>query len=100
MTGFTTVVGPTTQALTAVTEVNGTFYAFDVGTQQLLTLDLANGQTSLVTDVNPVLGYIEGATPTPEPFSIELAGIGIIGLILCRLRKRSRDLKPAELPIQ
>jgi hypothetical protein len=56
--------------------------------QAIRTLDLANGHTSIVTDVDSALGYLEGATPTPEPFSTLLAGIGIAAVIVCGLRKR------------
>src|SRR5436305_6364248 len=87
-TAVATVVAPTIQAISAVTQVNGTEYAFNVGTQQLLTLNLANGGTSLVGNVGPGGMYVGGATPTPEPFSLALAGIGIAGVILCTLRKR------------
>jgi hypothetical protein len=89
-TAVTTRIAPTPQALTAITQLNGTSYAFDVETGQLLTLNLSNGQISFVTDVNPTaLGpwYVEGATPTPEPFSMALAGIGIAAVIACRLRR-------------
>jgi len=91
-TAVATVVAPTIQAISAVTQVNGTDYAFDVGTQQLLTLNLANGGTSFVANVVPGGMYVGGATPTPEPFSLALAGIGIAGVILCRSRKRDQHL--------
>lgn len=94
-TGVATLVGPTTQTITAVTQVNGTAYAFVIETAQLETLNLTNGQTSVLTGVNPNAAnfwYVEGATPTPEPISITLTGIGIAGVIACRLRKRGRDL--------
>lgn len=91
-TAVATVVAPTIQAISAVTQVNGTDYAFDVGTQQLLTLNSANGATSFVANVGPGGMYVGGATPTPEPFSLALASIGIAGLILCRLRQRAQHL--------
>src|SRR4051794_13251627 len=50
-------------------KVNGTDYVFNVGTQQLLTLNVANGDTSFVANVSPGGMYVGGATPTPEPFS-------------------------------
>ena len=87
-TAVATLVAPTTQTLTAVTQVNGTSYAFDIDTQQLLSLNLANGGTSFVAGVSPGPRYVEGATPTPEPFSMALAGIGIAAVIVCRLRKQ------------
>jgi len=87
-TAVATAVAPTMQGISAVTQVNGVSYAFDVGTQQLLSLNLANGVTSLLADVNSgFFMYVEGATPTPEPFSIALAGLGIFALGLFRLRK-------------
>jgi hypothetical protein len=91
-TAVATVVAPTIQAISAVTQVNGTDYAFNVGTQQLLTLNLANGGTSFVANVGQGGMYVGGAIPTPEPFSLALAGIGIAGVILCRLRKRDQHL--------
>ncbi|HSU31218.1 MAG TPA: hypothetical protein VLJ11_08280 [Bryobacteraceae bacterium] len=93
-TGVGTLVAPTTQTLTAAAEVNGTTYAFDIETQQLLTLDLANGHTSVVTDVDPVLGYVEGAAPTPEPVSIGLAISGIAAIGVCRLRRHGQRVTP------
>jgi hypothetical protein len=91
-TAVATIVAPTAQALTAVTQVNGTFYVFNVETQQLLNLNLANGGTSFVAGVSPGPMYVEGATPTPEPFSMALAGIGIAAVIACRLRKQAQSL--------
>jgi hypothetical protein len=91
-TAVATLVAPTTQALTAVTQVNGISYAFNVGTQELQSLNLANGGTSLIADVTPRPMYVEGATPTPEPFSMALAGIGIAAVIICRSRKQVHSL--------
>lgn len=88
-TGLTTIVAPTTQALSALVQVNGTVYAFNVGTQQLLNFNLANGGTSFLADVSGGTMYVEGATPTPEPMSMALAGIGIGAVIFTRLRKKA-----------
>ncbi len=71
-TGVATFVAPTSLNLGATVEVNGRFYAFhllftawtDLGPQaqtQLFTLDLENGNTSLVTDIDPAAGPIFGA---------------------------------------
>jgi hypothetical protein len=89
-TGAATLVAPTTQTLTAVTQVNGTAYAFVVGTQQLVSLNLANGGTSFIAGVTPGPMYVEGAAPTPEPFSMSLVGIGISVIAAYRLRKRGQ----------
>jgi hypothetical protein len=87
-TGRTTTVAPTTESLSAIVQVNGAVYAFSVGTQQLLNLNLANGGTSFIADVGGATRYVEGAAPTPEPISVTLAGIGIAAIILLRLRKQ------------
>lgn len=89
-TAVATLVAPTIQAISAATQVNGTDYAFNVGTQQLLTLDLANGGTSFVANVSPGPLYVGGATPTPEPLSMALAGIGISMIAAYRLRRHSQ----------
>ena len=49
--------------------VNDTVYAFDVYTNQVLTLDLETGQTAPVSDIDPaVMALIAGATPArPSP---------------------------------
>jgi hypothetical protein len=91
-TAVATIVAPTAQDLSAVTQLGGTSYAFNVGTQQLLSLNLANGGTNFVADVSPGPMYVEGATPTPEPFPMALAGLGIASVIVCRLRKQAQSL--------
>jgi hypothetical protein len=87
-TGIATVVGPTDLNLAAIANANGTLYAFNDGTNQVVTLDLTNGRTSLVTNFNSP-GIIVGAAPTPEPFSIALAGIGISAIVVYRMRRRA-----------
>lgn len=89
-TGIATLIGPTDLNLGAVADVNGTFYAFNNGTSQIVTLDLANGNTGVVADFDPAAGVIDGATATPEPVSMVLAliGIGVIGIRRFRSRFR------------
>ncbi|MDQ6759814.1 MAG: PEP-CTERM sorting domain-containing protein [Acidobacteriota bacterium] len=88
-TGLTTLIGPTDLNLNAVTGVNGTYYAFNDGTNQVVTLDLATGRTSPVTSFNPAIGIITGATatPVPEPASIALAAAGLAAIVICKRRK-------------
>jgi hypothetical protein len=93
-TAVTTRIAPTADDLTAVIQLSGTSYAFNVGTGQLLTLDLANGQTSFAANVDPALGYIEGAVPTPEPFSSGLLTIGIAAIGVYKSRRRGHDVNP------
>src|SRR3954447_796260 len=51
-TGIATVVAPTDLNLTTAVNVNGTVYTFNALTGQAFTLDLANGKTTLVTDLD------------------------------------------------
>ncbi|MDQ2775282.1 MAG: PEP-CTERM sorting domain-containing protein [Acidobacteriota bacterium] len=88
-TGVATLIGPTGLNLGAVADVNGTFYAFNGGTSQVVSLDLSNGHTTFVSNFDPVAGIVTGATATPEPASFALAAFGIAALALCRLRRRA-----------
>lgn len=83
------LVAPTTFSLGAVADVNGTLYAFENNTHQVVTLDLRNGKTRVVSNFDPAaVGIVAGASPvTPEPASLALAGIGIAALVVCRRRK-------------
>lgn len=87
-TSIATLLGPTDLNLSAVADVNGIFYAFNSGTGQIVTLDLANGQTSFVGNFDPAAGIVTGAAATPEPASVALAAFGIAGLALCSWRRR------------
>ena len=68
-TGRATWIAPTDTNITAMVNVHDTVYAFDVYTNQVLTLDLTTGQTTPVSDVDPaVMSLIAGATPArPSP---------------------------------
>jgi hypothetical protein len=68
-TGRATWIAPTDTNITAMVNVNDTVYAFDVYTNQVLALDLATGETTPVSDVDPaVMSLIAGATPArPSP---------------------------------
>jgi hypothetical protein len=93
LTGRATVIAPTTLGLGAVANVNGTLYAFGNSTSQVLTLNLTNGKTTVVTDFDPAAGIIAGAVAVaPEPASAALAGVGITAAaLLFRRRIRLRD---------
>jgi outer membrane protein assembly factor BamB len=88
-TGVATLIGPTAFGLSAAVELNGTTYAFSVPLGEIEALDLATGKTTFVSDLDPAVGPITGAAPTPEPASIALAAIGMIGFAVCRRRRRA-----------
>ena len=88
LTGVATLIAPTAMNLTAVVDVNGVLYAFNGALGQVVTLDLATGNTSFVSNLAPAAGLILGAAPIPEPASIALAGIGIAGIFLGSRRRR------------
>jgi hypothetical protein len=105
-TGAWTKVAPTMLALSASVDANDTFYAFREGLAdptcvgaapvpcrseaEVFTLNLANGNTSFVTDVSPGATAIYGASPvTPEPASLALAGIGITAILVLRRRTKA-----------
>ncbi len=88
-TGVATLIGPTDLNLDAVADVNGTFYAFKEGTNQVVSLDLSNGHTTFVSNFDPAAGLVTGATATPEPASFALAAFGIAALASCRRRRRA-----------
>jgi len=85
--GAATPIGPTALKLSSVVNVGGTIYAFDGSQGDLLTLNLANGNSSFARDLDPNAGIIAGASPTPEPASIALTPIGIAALGIGRLRR-------------
>jgi PEP-CTERM motif len=79
-TGLATTIASTAQGLSAITNINGTLYAFDLPLSTVVTLNLTNGSTSYVSDTDPAAGLVGGATPVPpvpEPASIALVGTGL-----------------------
>ncbi len=62
-TAQATMIAPTDPNITMIVNVDGTIYAFDAETSQVVTLDLVNGQTAPVSDYDPSLIIIGGATP-------------------------------------
>jgi hypothetical protein len=94
VTGLASVIGPTDLGIGGATDVYGTTYALNDLTSQVVRLDLANGKTSFVTDFDPAAGVIQGAASTPEPFSIALVGVGIVMIVVGRLRSRGQGMHP------
>ncbi|MBV9227397.1 MAG: PEP-CTERM sorting domain-containing protein [Acidobacteriaceae bacterium] len=86
-TGLAIAIGHTNLGIGGATDVNGTTYAFNDVTNQVVSLDLTNGNTSFVTDFDPAAGVIQGAAPVPEPASVALAGIGLFIVVVGVLRR-------------
>ncbi len=86
-TGATTLIGVTDLGLSTVAAANGVYYAFNAGTNQVVTLDLVTGRTSGVIDFDPSIGIVTGAVATPEPASAALAVLGFAGLAVYARRK-------------
>ena len=93
-TGAATAVSSTELLITSVLDVNGTVYGFAGNAEALshsFTLDVANGNTTFITNVDPAAGLIFGATTTtPEPSSVALAGFGIALVTGWKLRRAKR----------
>ena len=83
-TGTAAVIGPTALGIGGVVEVNGTDYAFDDLTNQILALDLANGSTRVVGTFDSSAGVIQGAAAVPEPSSLILLGIALLAFQIRR----------------
>jgi hypothetical protein len=67
-TGQATWIASTDLGLTSIVNVNDTIYAFSVATGEVVTLDVKNGQSSPVSELDPGAGLIAGATPArPAP---------------------------------
>jgi PEP-CTERM motif len=89
-TGLATMIAATDLGLVTIVNVNGTVYGFKGSTNQVVTLDVTNGHTSIVSDIDPAAGLIGGAAPVPEPGSILLTALGLIAVgSYGRRRRRS-----------
>jgi hypothetical protein len=62
-TGHARLIAPTDTNITATVNVNDIIYGFDPVLGQVVTINLTNGDTTPVTDVDSALGVVGGATP-------------------------------------
>ena len=87
-TGYATLIAATDFGLSAIVGINGTAYAFSGPSSQILTLNLTNGHTTFVSDVDPSVGIVVGAVATPEPATVVLSGLGAAALFFLKRRRR------------
>lgn len=90
LTGLATAITPTAFGLSTITNVNGTVFGFDDATGQVLNLNMTDGSTTFVSDTDPAVGLVGGATaasPVPEPASLALVGSGLAA-IAAGIRRR------------
>jgi hypothetical protein len=88
-TGHATQIASTDLGLVTVFNLNGTVFGFNGSTGQIMTLDVTNGITSAVSNIDPSVGLIAGAAPSvPEPGSVALAIIGLTTVAIYRRRTR------------
>jgi hypothetical protein len=88
-TGTATKVAATDMGLVTIANINGTVYGFKGLTSEVVTLDVLNGNTTLVSGFDPAVGLIGGAAAvsTPEPTAIVLTGLGMAGILVWRRRQ-------------
>jgi hypothetical protein len=92
-TGSATPVGPTELLITSAVFSGGTVYGFAGNAEaqsHSLILDVANGNTTFLTNMDPAAGLIFGAVATPEPGSLVLAACGIILIAFWKLQSAKR----------
>jgi hypothetical protein len=97
-TGAATLIGPTAFGIDAALQVNGAVYGF-TSANTVLSLNVANGNTTFVTNYDPNAMDITGAAATPEPASFGLVAIGIAASLIAGRRKfyaNSADAAPIE----
>jgi hypothetical protein len=72
--------------------VNGITYAFLAASQEIATIHLSTGDTTVIGPYDPNAGILSAAVATPEPLP---AAIICLGVGLMRLLVRRRFQQPA-----
>jgi hypothetical protein len=89
ITGHATFVTGTITPLNSFLNVDGTEYAFNGSTGQVLNLNLNNGNTTEVSSTDPATGLVFGAAlVTPEPSSLTMFVLGLASVTFSLIRKR------------
>ncbi|HTF42359.1 MAG TPA: PEP-CTERM sorting domain-containing protein [Terriglobales bacterium] len=91
-TGRATEIASTDFGLSTILSLNGAVYGFSGLTNQVVTLDLNNGSTSFVSDIDPSAGLVLGAAAeeVPEPSTVGLSAFGLLGIVVWWRRTRAR----------
>jgi hypothetical protein len=89
-TGVATRVGPTALGIDAAVQQDGTVYGFAfgyAGPNAVLSLNVANGNTTFLNDYNALDITGAAAIPTPEPASLGLLAAGIAAVLVAGRRR-------------
>jgi hypothetical protein len=84
-TGAATLIGPTAFGIDAALQVNGIVYGFTAA-NTVLSLNVADGSSTFVTNYDANALDITGAAATPEPASFGPSAIGIGAVLVARRR--------------
>jgi hypothetical protein len=86
VTGKATPVASTTFGVGAAVELNGITYAFLAASQEIATIDLSTGDTTVIGPYDPNAGIISAAVATPEPLPSAMIcfGLGLMGVLVRR----------------
>ena len=80
----------TTNTIGAAVEIGGVVYGFQNSTGNIVTIDVANGNYTVVGTFDPSAGILVGAASVPEPASLALAVMGLAAIGITGLRRRLR----------
>jgi PEP-CTERM motif len=85
-------IGATGFGLFMAIDSGGIIYAYSAPEGGLVTLDLATGNTTFRTSVDPSVGFISGVAPVPEPCTTALLGFGLLAGAVWGRRHHRRDV--------